>query len=329
MDKLHPLNHSITKITWLLSWLMLSPLAGFGQADSSASADTIIIRTVDDNFYEGIIVEQGSQSIVLQTLDNESVNIPLEHISAVFPWTNDLKKRRKLFRVPSLRELYYYPNYHRHMITGNFIQLEGGKGYVSNTLLTALGLRMAITDEFSIDIGLEPISFLLTNTPRAFAMATISPKITIRINELWHVGGTLSYTTNLDRYFTGAGDYAIGQLGATYGNRAANITASTGWLSKDGKVNGLPIFTLSGIVRTGPSRAFFMDNGLIPVDINRYTQLLSIGFRNDVGKRVGNKRASFGMAFIYAPFFISGEIPIFPLFDISLELNNHPKGLLQ
>lgn len=72
-----------------------------------------------------------------------------------------------------------------------------------------------------------------------------------------------------------------------------------------------------------------MDNGLVPIDVNRYTQILTIGFRSDVGKRVGNKRASFGMAFMYAPFFVQGEIPIIPLFDISLELNNQPKGLIQ
>lgn len=290
-------------------------------------SDTIIIRTNNDTFYEGVIVDQGAQSIVVQTLDNETVNIPLDRIDAVFPWTSDPKKRRKHFKIPSLRALYYYPNFHRHMITGNFIQLEGGKGYVSNTMLTAFGFRMGITDEFSIGVGLEPLSFIFTNNPRQFAMASVSPKVTIKVNDLWHVGGTISYTANLGEWFEGAGDYAIGQVGATYGNRAANITASTGWLSKNGNVNGLPLFTLSGIVRTGPSRALFMDNGLIPIDVNRYTQLLSIGFRNDVGKRIGNKRASFGMAFVYAPFFIRGEIPVFPLFDISLELNKHPKGL--
>lgn len=303
-------------------------MVAFGQPADTA-ADTVIIRTIQDVFYEGVIIGQGSQSIYLRTLDEEEVEIPLERIEKVFPWTDDPKERKRIFKVPTLRHLYYYPNFHRHVITGNFIQLEGGKGYVSNTLLTALGLRMAITDEFSVGVGIEPISFLITNNPWDFTIATVSPKITIKVNELWHVGGTISYTANLDRYFEGAGDYAIGQVGATYGNRAANITASTGWLTKNGKVNGLPLFTLSGIVRTGPSRALFMDNGLIPIDVNRYTQIVSIGFRNDVGKRVGNKRASFGMAFIYAPFFIQGDIPIFPLFDISLELNSQSKGAIR
>lgn len=284
--------------------------------------------TVDDIFYEGVILRQGDQSIILQTVENEEVEIPLSKIRKVHAWTDDPKERKRIFKVPALRHLYYYPNFHRHVITGNFMQLEGGKGYVSNTLLTAFGLRMGITDEFSIGVGLEPLSFIFTNNPRQFAMASVSPKVTINVNDLWHVGGTISYTANLGEWFEGAGDYAIGQVGATYGNRAANITASTGWLTKDGKLNGLPLFTLSAIVRTSPNRALFMDNGLVPIDVNRYTQILSLGFRSDVGKRVGNKRASFGMAFVYAPFFIQGEIPVFPLFDISLELNNQPRGAI-
>lgn len=293
----------------------------FGQQDDvPGEKDSIIIIQENERWMEGIHAGVAKNAVLLQRWNGTLDTIPIGSIKHIFPWTDDPQERRRIERKTSLRHTWMYPNYHRYVGSGNYLPLKAGQGYVSNTMLTALGFRMGLTDEFSIGVGVEPISFLFSNGPRDFGMASISPRFSININENWYVGATLSYVVNMGQWFDNAGDYFVGLVGATYGNHVGNFTFNTGWINKDGSNIRLPAFTLSGMIKADHRRSFVTDNILLPTGNNRYSPILSFGFRNDVGKRVGNKRVSFGMVAVYAPIFVQGDIPVIPVFDISFEL---------
>jgi hypothetical protein len=280
--------------------------------------DSVIVVARDSSVYEGLIYSNELDVLYMQLFAGDSISIKRFNIIRINKWTSDSKKRNRMAKYPSRKQIRLYPEYNRYLFTGNYIPLDRHCSYLSYTLFTSFGWRYAATDYVSVGFGAEVFSAVLFNN-LTNSVVSMSPKVTIPLNDRWNAGGSLNYVFNLNNYLSEAkGDYGFGLIGVTYGEKAANFSANLGWVTEGGVFVPRPLFNLSGMIRLDNKSALVSENVLIPLSGKAYVPVASLGVRSHVGQRFERKRdVSFGIIFVYAPNFIQGDFPAIPVFDIT------------
>lgn len=238
--------------------------------DSAAYA---VIQTTDENEFVGVIVSETPETVVLKTENFGQITIKRGAI-------------RSIRHIPALQAAagkYWFESPHstRYFASQNAYGLRKGEGYYENGWIFFNQVTYAFSDHFSMGAGLAPL--LVFDGPLPL---WLTPKITLpllkdRLNLA--VSAVMGHSFSAYEEESGPFGAVIGQL--TVGPRDANLTAGTGYTFADRNWSRNPIFSLSGMVRTGAKFALVSENYLFFADRESIT-LLSFGGRF-MGRRIG------------------------------------------
>lgn len=289
------------------------------------TGDTVIMILADSLVYEGVLLSDSFDNKRVVLFNGEQMNVPEKQIVKMNMWSNRTRRKEKLKTYPTLREQSQYPEFNRQVFTGNYIPLPSGSAYLSNTMLTTFSLRYAASDRVSVAVSAEAMSMLLFGDLRE-SVFSVSSKWTIPLNDRLFAGGSVNYLFNSNSWIEkGARDYGFGLIGLTFGDKGFNATANVGFMAREGQMMKLPVLNIGSILRMDHKHALVFEGALWPIqEGSGYTSVMSLGFRNHVrhmGLKMKKRDVSFGMVFLYAPIFIEGDIPVIPVFDITMALD--------
>ncbi|MHA6249122.1 hypothetical protein ACXYMU_14370 [Pontibacter sp. CAU 1760] len=220
-----------------------------------------LVETTDGSIIQGVYLGQSEAGIRLLSDTAGEITIPMASV-----------KSFKILNARNFRDGQYWfenPNATRYFYSPSAFSLKEGEFYYQNTYLVLNSINIGITDRLTIGAGFELIS-TFSGEPIYF----ITPKYTFPISDKWNAGAGILYVNAAMEDFSGLG---VGYGIVTYGNLDDNITFGTGFGYVDGEASGKPVFTLSGMKRTGRNTAFVSENWLVPID--GYQGIYSYGIR--------------------------------------------------
>lgn len=290
-----------------------SSLFAQGAPDSLSGQEKrqIEITTMDWDVIRGVVVEQAAQAFVVRTYGGITITIPFDEIREMRAINGPEEKQPKSMNGPSAQR--WFPNKHgyRYLATANYLTLQKGNGYVTNTYLTTNTFRYGFSDAFSIGGGFEALSSILLNPVFSF-----SPKLTTPLGDNWYLGGSITYVGVLNTWlFDSGGGLAVAQAGTTIGTQERNFTLGAGWTMIDTELATAPFVTVSGQFRFSRRFSFVSDNILAPIDGARYIPFISYGLRY-LGRSVSGE-----LMFINTPLLIEFIGIGLPIISLSVPLD--------
>jgi hypothetical protein len=253
----------------IIMLLCLTANSGFSQAQPDSSK-LCRVETADGNEFVGLMTEENSLQVILETPVFGKVTIPRNSIKAV-TWLKpaSLKGGRLWFENPQSSRYFWSPNGYG---------LKKGEGYYQNIWVLWNQASIGVTDYFSIGAGIVPLFFFGGEATPVW----IVPKFSIPVAEdKFNIGAGAIAGTLLGE---GSGFGIIYGLG-TIGNRNQNFTLGLGYGFADGEWATKPIITLSGMIRVGQRGYLLTENYIISIE-DEGLVLISVGGRSII-KKIG------------------------------------------
>ncbi|MEP0366812.1 MAG: hypothetical protein ABJN36_01795 [Cyclobacteriaceae bacterium] len=205
--------------------------------------DTIIyhVTTIDGNEFNGIIVSQSEEYVLLETQNIGQVRLPKSQIASM----NPVKGR-------NIKSGEVWPDHFqatRYFISGSAYTMKKGEAMYQNTWIFYNHFSAGLTDHFSIGLGFIP-SFLFGSIAIPY---WITPKFSIPVSrdKLNFGGGAFLGSV------TGGGEMASFLYGnTTIGTKDTNLTFGLGYGRFDGEWSRTPLMMVGGSFRT--SRHFYL-----------------------------------------------------------------------
>lgn len=253
----------------VLSILILISVRGLAQQNIDSTLYQI--ETIDGNEFLGIIIRQDSAVIVLNTEILGNINIPRLHIKNI--------KKVEIKQIVEGKYWFANPQSTRYFWEPNGYGLKAGEGYYQNVWVLFNQFAIGVTDHFSLGGGFVPL-FLFGGGPTPI---WFTPKFSVPVVEgKVNIGAGALLGTVIGEEETGFGIlYGLGTLGS----RDKNITLGLGYGYAGDDFANNPMFSLSGMIRTGARGYILTENYYIPGSEENIV-LISLGGRRIV-KRSG------------------------------------------
>lgn len=253
----------------IFSLILLSViLPNLGIAQSTPDSTLYQIETMDGNEFMGIILEQDSVKIILETESFGTLTLPKSNIKNVTQIKEgQLIDGKYWFENPQASRYFWSPNGYG---------LKAGEGYYQNVWVLFNQFAVGITDNISLGGGVVPLFFFGESTP-----VWITPKFSVPVvKEKFNVGGGALIGTVLGEEEAGFGIlYGL----TTFGSRDKNITIGLGYGYAGGSFAKSPMININGMIRTGSKGYFLTENYYIPTG-DDHLVLISFGGRRIIKK---------------------------------------------
>ncbi|MDD4108531.1 MAG: hypothetical protein PHH93_07415 [Prolixibacteraceae bacterium] len=226
-------------------------LSSYGQ-ESRDTTKIYRIETKDGNTYTGTIIKENANTLIVKTEKLGELSIQQE----------DIKSRTEISDMQKKEGEYWLPNPQatRYFWAPNGYGLKKNEGWYQNIWILYNQLSYGFTDNFSCGVGLVPL-FLFGGTATP---VWIVPKFSIPVSkDKFNIGaGTLLSTV------IGEETEIFGLLygTATLGSRDKNFSFGMAYGFYGNEWADIPVFNLSGMVRTGPRGYFVTENYLISAE---------------------------------------------------------------
>ncbi len=248
----------------LVTFLLPDKVLAQNQQDSTKITS---IQTRDGNEYNGIVIKEDEQSLILETKElgeitivksniKKRTDLPLSNIVGGELWPENAQATRYIWGP-------------------NGIGVKKGEGYYQNLCVLYYQLSIGITNNFSIGVGLIPL-FLFSPEAAEFSPIWITPKLSVPVKaDKFSLGvGLLAGTAG----FQGNAGFGILYGVGTVGNKNTNASFGLGYGYAGGEWGNSPLINLSVMHRTGRRGYIISENYIFPAD-NGSLVLLSFGGR--------------------------------------------------
>jgi len=257
----------LSKKCLLLGFFLMITLTVISQVE--ADSVMVYIETTDGNTYTGIVIEQDSAKVVLQTESLGTITIGRENI----------KEMESVLPVKMVEGKYWFdnPQATRYFYSPNGYGLKAGEGYYQNIWVLFNSFAVGVTDYISIGAGVIPLFlFAGESTPM-----WITPKFSIPLKkDAFNIGGGALLGAVLGEDDAGFGIlYGL----ATLGSRDNNVTFGMGYGYAGGDWAKSPMFNFNGMFRTGARGYFITENYYISGEETN-VMLISLGGRQIIKK---------------------------------------------
>jgi hypothetical protein len=244
--------------------IMLSGVRGYGQ-ESSDTTKVFRIETKDGNTYTGNIIKKDTNTLILHT----------EKLGELSLQQEDIKSKTEIRDIIKKRDEYWLPNPQssRYFWAPNGYGLKKNEAWYQNIWILYNQLSYGFTDNFSCGVGMVPL-FLFGGTATPVWLV---PKFSIPVSK--------------DRFNIGAGTLLATVIGeetevfgllygtATLGSRDKNFSFGMAYGFYGDEWADVPVFNLSGLVRTGP-RGYFVTENYVITALDEVGIILSAGGRS-------------------------------------------------
>ena len=208
------------------------------------------LETRDGNVYYGYMVSQEFDEVVFQTKNIGTIRIQKSDIKSIQA-VDSSSKSSSTTQVRSFHTSHYFN-------TPSGYGMKKGEINYKNTYLFVNHLNYGFSDRFSLGIGTVPLFlFAGTNSPFWLTPKLSFPLVENRVNLSF--SGFLAGITGYSEIVS------LGSGVVTLGDRNKNISGGLTYGLYDGQVTELPLFTLSGMLRSADNH-FFMGEGFISTD---------------------------------------------------------------
>lgn len=257
----------LSKKCLLLGFFLIMTLTVISQVE--ADSVMVYIETTDGNTYTGLVIEQDSAKVVLQTESLGTITIVRENI----------KEMESVLPVKMVEGKYWFdnPQATRYFYSPNGYGLKAGEGYYQNIWVLFNSFAVGVTDYISIGAGVIPLFlFAGESTPM-----WITPKFSIPLKkDAFNIGGGALLGAVLGEDDAGFGIvYGL----ATLGSRDNNVTFGMGYGYAGGDWANSPMFNFNGMFRTGARGYFITENYFISGEETN-VMLISLGGRQIIKK---------------------------------------------
>ncbi len=242
----------------------MTRLSSYGQ-ESPDTTSIYRIETKDGNSYVGTIIKEDANILTIKTEKLGELSFQLDDIKSKTE-ISDVKKKGGEYWLPN-------PQSSRYFWAPNGYGLKKNEGWYQNIWIFYNQLSYGFTDNFSCGVGLVPL-FLFGGTATP---VWIVPKFSIPVSkDKFNIGaGTLLATV------IGEETEIFGLLygTATLGSRDKNFSLGMAYGFYGDEWAEVPVFNLSGMVRTG-SRGYFITENYVITAMDEVGILLSAGGRS-------------------------------------------------
>ncbi len=257
----------LSKKCLLLGFFLIMTLTVISQVE--ADSVMVYIETTDGNTYTGLVIEQDSAKVVLQTESLGTITIGRENI----------KEMESVLPVKMVEGKYWFdnPQATRYFYSPNGYGLKAGEGYYQNIWVLFNSFAVGVTDYISIGAGVIPLFlFAGESTPM-----WITPKFSIPLKkDAFNIGGGALLGAVLGEDDAGFGIvYGL----ATLGSRDNNVTFGMGYGYAGGDWANSPMFNFNCMFRTGARGYFLTENYFISSE-EASVVLISLGGRQIIKK---------------------------------------------
>jgi len=242
------MKKNLLKTSFLICLLFFALSAAAQTAQDSIKSR---IETIDGNEYIGIIMDRSADQIKIKT----------DRLGEISILKKDIKKISEITTTIAKDGSYWFdnPQSTRYFWAPNGYNLKKGEGYYQNVWVFFNQAIYGFTDHFSGGIGTIPL-FMLggASTPAWITLKYSVPVVKDKINL---GGGALMGTIIGEGGFAGI-LYGI----STFGSKDKNINLGIGYGFGGGEIASTPLFTVGGMLRTGPKGYLLTENYIISAD---------------------------------------------------------------
>lgn len=231
------------------------------------------VETTDDNNYIGVIREQDSEKIVLETPNLGKITLLRSAIHRMTPIRPEQIKNGEVW--------YDSPHATRYLFGPNGYGLRQGEGYYQNVWVLFNQISYGVTENFTLGVGLVPLFLFSGPSP-----VWLTPKFSFPIQkDKVNLGvGALFATVLGDRDYGGGGSFGVAYGQLTIGSRDQNVNFGLGYGYAGDSWANSPTLSFSTMLRGSKKFAFVSENYLFDTGDNN-VGLLSAGCRF-LGRRI-------------------------------------------
>jgi len=241
--------------------IYLCLLTGFisaAQTDSLYTGSRIEITLKDNEIYSGMLINQDSLAITIETANELTIRIPRSRIRNTTLFSEDTLYAGYKFADPNDSRMFFGPTART---------LPAGRGYFADYYIFFPFLGYGVTDFLTLAGG---ISLFPGATSQIFYLA---PKLHIFNVGKFDLASGLLYLRSTDGEMKGAGiAYGV----STYGSPNNSVTIGAGWGFTEGDLYNKPVIMIGGETRISNSFKLVSENWIPP---STDVILLSAGFR--------------------------------------------------
>jgi hypothetical protein len=267
---------------------------------SAETEDLFRIKLKDGTTLIATILQSNEEGLVVQTTSIPQITIPVAQILEMTPVSAEVETQ------PDTSSDIHSTHY---LVGQSAFNLKKGEAYYKNTEIFLNSFTFGITDNFSLEAGLEFLSIFAEGDPIMYIM----PKVGYQVSDKFHLGASFmligqpiaSFSNN---EFLGLGlGYGMG----TFGAPNSNVTVGIGGLI-DSAGDAYPLLNLSGMHRISKSVALITENEMIIS--NNISPVFSYGVRFLM------KNSSFDLALANSKEIAKVSIVGFPVISIFAKL---------
>ncbi len=239
------MNRLITVLSLCIIFMLTLSLQVYAQEEIlSTELKTFIMK--DGLEVVGFIEKQDSLTIQVRTQSNVLVQIPIEEIDKILPFTGEKVTRTEIKRDPNNTRLLFAPTAR---------PLKSGSGYFSAYELFFPFVAIGVADFLTFAGGVSLI-------PGAQNQAIyIAPKITPIHNDMYGISIGALYLNSLGGMSEGIGIvYGVG----TYGESDKAVSFGLGWGFSGEDFSNKPIIMLGGELQVSNSVKLITENWIPP-----------------------------------------------------------------
>lgn len=276
----------------------------YGQKEPTAPADTLYrIETNDGNIFIGKLVEISMEKVVIE---NETMGL----ITLGRP---EIVRIEQIVDYVVILDDVWYRNLQsaRYFFAPNGYGLKQGESYYQNTWIFYNQFSGAITDNFSMGVGMVPL-FLFAFAPTP---VWITPKVSIPIVEdkvNLGAGGLLGYVIG------GEAGFGILYGTLTFGGYDKNLTVGAGYAYAGDEFLNSPLINIAGLARVSKKGYLMMENFIV-IQNGEMGALSILGGRSMLGKSA----LDYGLALPLIPDL--GEFIAIPWLGITIPFSKNHK----
>ncbi len=232
------------------------------QEEDIVSYPEVVILTTENIELKGFLILENSETLTLKTNYGESI-INKESIKSM----SYLKDHSLTLNDQRYSSTHYF-------LAPSGYNLRKGQWYYENTLLVWNSYTVGLSDNFSLSLGGEGISLLVSEFPVLF----VTPKLSFPFKE---EGGAFSVSTTI---FTSAYNdfttFGFLQGAITLGSRKNNLTIGSGigYGFSEGFQNGFVPIIISGMRQASKRISLVSENWFLSTFGETYG-ILSLGLR--------------------------------------------------
>lgn len=197
---------------------------------------------------EGELVARYRRQLELLTLDSGLVVVERADLVRIEPLPRPAHRSTTRFSVG---------NGHRQFLVPTARNLRRGEGYLQQTVGIILGGSYGFANCFSLGV----LFSVLPTLPARAQFLLVTPKLSAKLSEKWHIGGGIMYTRipKLDEE-VGKVRAGIGYSLVTYGSADDNVSVGLGYALNKMGVNKTPVLHYGGQKRISRGWSLVAEN---------------------------------------------------------------------